>query len=48
MAFTDVEMAILAQLAYKDIPQGISLYDAINNNRFAEYKKMFLERFNHK
>lgn len=26
----------------------LEIRDAINNNRFAEYKKMFLERFNHK
>ena len=26
----------------------LEIRDAINNNRFTEYKKMFLERFNHK
>ena len=26
----------------------LEIRDAINNNRFSEYKKMFLERFNHK
>lgn len=33
MAFTDVEMSILAQLAYQDIPVDMSLYDVLEQNK---------------
>ena len=46
MAFTDVEMAILSQLAYKDIKKGASLYSVLqkkesylNSKLGSEYKE---------